>query len=621
MAGAIQLTEVDFERIKQNLINYLKSTQEFTDYNFDGSNLSVILNLIAYQAQLNAYTANMIANESFLASSSLRDNVVTNAKQIGYLPTSARSARSEITFTFTLDPNEYNQGLPEYLEINPGMAFSSNGGEGNLIFNTIDVVNAPVSSNGTATFTAVEIFEGTYLPAEFVEDEANFNQRFILENSNIDTSTIRVEVQEDPNEDINQFYQQADNLTTVTSESRVYWLEEVDNGFYQITFGDGYFGRKLINGAKIYVNYVVTTGVLANGVRGTNNFVFAGEVFDSYGTNVTSNPAVEAVTAAAGGAQIESIPSIKFRAPKSYEAQNRAVVASDYDAIIRQVYPAAQDVYVYGVETMNPPLYGRVFISIKPNTGEKLSNLEKNFIKESLEPYRVASLDLVFVDPTVLNIEADSLVYYNETRTLKDNSAIVATVKSVLESFEEATSISKFGGAVRYSKIIGAIDGADDAITRNVTNLNMRKDITVRLNSPSTYEICFENALKLDKRVPVVTSTGFYLTVNGVNLPQIYYLEDDGKGNVYSFYFNESNQKVIGNTLFGTVDYEEGEVQLGYIKGQEITIYKTVLPNSTVEVRAVPRDNDIVVDKSVYINFDVAKSNIQATVDYRIAGS
>ena len=621
MAGAIQLTEVDFERIKKNLINYLKSTKEFTDYDYEGSNLSQILNLIAYQAQLNAYTANMIANESFLASASLRDNVVTNAKQIGYLPTSARSANTKITFTFTLDPDEYNQGLPEYLEIPPGIGFSTNGGDGNLIFNFIDICNAPVSSDGTATFTAQSIYEGTFLPAEFVEDEADFNQRFILENSNIDTTTIRVEVQEDPNEDVNQFYRQADNLTEVTAESRVYWLEEVDNGYYQLTFGDGYFGRKLVNGAKIFVSYVVTNGVLGNGVRGTNNYVFAGEVFDSYGTNITNSPTVDAVETAGGGAQLESIPSIKFRAPKSYEAQNRAVVASDYDAIIRQVYPAAADVYVYGGETLTPPLFGRVYIAVKPVSAEKLSNLEKIFIKESLEPYRVASLELVFVDPTVLNIEADSIVYYNETRTLKDNSAIVSTVKRVLESYEEATSISKFGGAVRYSKIIGAIDGADPAITRNVTNLVMRKDIPVRLNNPSTYEICFENPLKLDNTRSVIYSSGFYLTVNNVNLPQIYYLEDDGKGNVYSFYFNESNQKVIGNTLFGTVDYEEGEVQLGYIKGQEITIYKTVLPNSTVEVRAVPRDNDIVVDKSVYINFDVAKSNIQATVDYRIAGS
>jgi hypothetical protein len=621
MAGAIQLTEVDFERIKTNLVNYLKSTKEFTDYNFEGSNLSVILNLIAYQAQLNAYTANMVANESFLASASLRDNVVTNAKQIGYLPTSARSAKSEITFTFTLDPDDYLQGLPEYLEIQPGLAFSTNGGEGNLIFNIIDVANAAVSSDGTATFRGISIFEGTFLPAEFIEDEANFNQRFILENTNIDSSTIRVEVQEDPNEDLTQFYRQADNLTTVTSESRVYWLEEVDNGFYQLTFGDGYFGRKLVNGSKIHVTYVVTNGVLGNGVRGTNNFVFAGEVFDSFGTNVTSVPAVSAVTPSSSGAQIESIPSIKFRAPKSYESQNRAVVASDYDTIIRQVYPAADDVYVYGGETMDPPLFGRVFIAIKPVTGDKLSNLEKTFIKSSLEPYRVASLDLIFVDPTVLNIEAESLVYYNELRTLKDNAAIVTQVKSVLESYEEATSISKFGGAIRYSKIVGAIDGADAAITRNVTNLVMRKDINVRLNAPSTYEICFENALKLDRTHPVVSSTGFYMTVNGVNLPNIYYFEDDTKGNIYSFYYNESNTKVIANTLFGTVDYETGELELGYIKGQEITIYNTVLAGGMFQVRAIPRDNDIVVDKSVYINFDVASSNIQSTVDTRISGS
>jgi hypothetical protein len=621
MAGAIQLTEVDFEKIKSNLVNYLKSTKEFTDYNFEGSNLSVILNLIAYQAQLNAYTANMIANESFLASASLRDNVVSNARQIGYLPTSARSAFSQITFTFTLDPDDYNQGLPEYLEIRPGIAFTTNGGEGNLVFNIVDTANAPVASDGTATFTAVTVYEGTYLPAEFIEDESDFNQRFVLENSNIDSTTIRIEVQENPNEDTTYFYKDADNLVEVSEESRVYWLEEVDNGYYQLSFGDDYFGRKLKDGAKINANYVVTNGVLGNGISGTNNFVFVGEVFDSFGINVTSTPVVSAVTVSKSGAQIESIPSVKFRAPKFYGAQNRAVVASDYDALIRQVYPAADDVYVYGGETLTPPQFGRVFISVKPNTGEQISNITKEYIRESLTPYRVASLDIVFVDASVLYIEADSLVYYNDTRTLKDNAAIVAQVKKVLEGYEEASSISKFGGAVRYSKIVGAIDGADEAITRNVTNLVMRKDIVAQLRNPATYEICFENPLKLDRVNPVIKSTGFYMTIDGVDDNKIYYFEDDTQGVIYSFYFNSQNEKIVANRLFGTVDYEIGEVELGYIKGQEITIYNTVMPNGIIEVRATPRDNDVVVDKSVYIDFDVAKSNIQATVDTRIAGS
>jgi hypothetical protein len=621
MAGAIQLTEVDFEKIRENLINYLKSTKEFTDYNFEGSNLSVILNLIAYQAQLNSYTANMIANESFLASASLRDNVVANAAQIGYLPTSQRSAFSLIDFTFTLDPADYPYGLPEYLEILPGMAFTTNGGNGNLVFNILDIANAPVGSDGKATFTNVKVFEGAYLPAEFIEDEADFNQRFILENSNIDTTTIRVEVHENPNEDINYTYSEANNLVEVTSESRVYWLTEVDNGFYQLTFGDGYFGRKLLNGAKIYVNYVVSQGVLGNGIRGTDTFVFTGEVFDSFGTNITNSPVVNAVETSNGGAQIESIPSVKFRAPKFYGAQNRAVVPADYDAIIRNIYPAAADVYVYGGETLNPPLFGRVFIAVKPTSGETLSSLEKNFIRTSLMDYRVASLSLVFVDPTVLYIEAQSVVYYNEKRTLKDNAAIVARVKEVLESFEQSTSLSKFGGAVRYSKIVGAIDGADPAITRNVTDMIMRRNVPIRLNTPATYEICFENSLKIVANQPVVYSTGFYLTIGGLEDRKIYYFEDDSKGNIYSFYYDNQNNKIISNKLFGTVDYETGDVYLGYIKGQEITIYQTVVEGDKIEVRAVPRSNDIVVDKSVYIDFDVAKSNINATVDYRIAGS
>ncbi len=621
MAGAIQLTEVDFDQIKANLVNYLKSTKQFTDYDFSGSNLQVILNLLAYQAQMNAYTANMVANESFLASASVRDNVVSNARMLGYLPTSARSATSNVTFEFALSPGEYPNGFPQYLELRAGMAFTSGAAGTSNIFNVIDTQAAPVSSNGIAKFMAVPVYEGTYLPAHFVVDKGNFNQKFVLKNANIDSSTIRVEIQEDPATDVNHFYNQADNLVKLTSESRVYWLEEVDNGYYQLTFGDNYFGKALLNGAKIYVNYVVTDGDAGNGIQGTNNFIFVGKAYDSDGNAVTVNATVTEATTSSGGAQIESVPSVKFRAPKSYGAQNRAVVASDYDSLIRTIYPAVEDIYVYGGDTLNPPQYGRVFISVKPLTGESLSNVTKKFIRSSLDQYRVASLDLVFVDPEVIYVEAKSLVYYNDLKTLKDNTGIVSSVKETLSQYAMASSISKFGGAVRYSKIVGAIDGADSSITRNVTNLLLRKDVTALLNAPATYEICFDNALKLDRVQPVVSSTGFTLKIDGVEDKRTYYMEDDTKGVVYTYYYDNENNKVIGNKLFGTVDYETGEIKLGYIKGQDITVVTTVIPNGIIRIKVVPRDNDIIAKNSVFMDFDVDNSDIEAIVDTKISGS
>ncbi|MBI51749.1 MAG: hypothetical protein CL779_00830 [Chloroflexi bacterium] len=621
MAGAIQLTEGDFDEIKQNLINYLKSTKQFTDFDFDGSNLQVILNLISYQAQLNAYTANMVANESFLASASLRENVVSNAAMIGYVPVSARASKSLVSFEFLLDTTQYSSGLPQYLTIKPGMIFTTSGGTGNFIFNIVDSQNSPVSSTGVCRFTGVSVYEGAYLPANFVVDEADYNQEFVIRNSNIDTSTMRVEVQEDPNEDVRFIYKQAESLVTLTSETRAYWLEEVSNGFYHLTFGDGYFGKKLQNGAKIFVNYVVTNGELGNGVQGSANYIFVGSVVDSYGTVVTTLPLVTEAPASEGGAAIESIPSVKFRATKSYASQKRAVVASDYDSLVRDIYPAVDDIYVYGGDTLVPPQYGRVYISVKPSNSEYLSNITKNYIKQSLDPYRVASLDIVFVDPQILYIELVSMVYYNNFRTLKDNAAIVSSVKETLETYKSASSISKFGGSIKYSKIVGAIDASDEAITRNNTNLRMRRNIEVRLNSPATYEICFENPLKLDCNNAVVNSTGFTLTINGVTSPIIHYFKDDTKGGIYTYHYDEEGEIIIDNKLFGTVDYDTGEIELGYLKGQDITFATTVEKNGLIKVTAIPRDNDITVIRSVYMDLDIASSVIEATEDKQISGS
>ena len=278
MAGAIQLTEVDVDQIKLNLIDYLKSTKQFTDYDFSGSNLQVILNLIAYQAQLNAYSTNMIANESFLASATIRDNVVANARAVGYVPTSAKAAQSLVTFSFQFTQSDFPGGYPSFIELQPGMVFTTAEGKANYIFNTVEPQTAPIGTGGLCTFANITVYEGTYLKAEFTVDEANFNQRFVLENKGIDSSSIRVEVQPIPTEDYTNFYEQANNLVTVGANSNVYWVEEVDEEHYELTFGDGFFGSKLKNGAKINVTYLITDGELANGITAVNNFSFTGRL-------------------------------------------------------------------------------------------------------------------------------------------------------------------------------------------------------------------------------------------------------------------------------------------------------------------------------------------------------
>jgi len=626
MAGAINLTEVDFNQIKNNLINYLKSTGQFTDYDFDGSNLQVILNLISYQSQLNAYSTNMVANESFLSSASLRNNVVANAAMIGYVPTSARSSFSEITFQYELDDIDYPSGLPQFLQIEPGPVFIVGSGETTLTFNLLDLYTAPVSNfTGLCIFDNIPIYEGTYLTTTFTVDDTKYDQKFQLENDNIDTTSIRVEVQEDPNQDVSEPYVVAKNLVEIDSTSRVYWLNEVDEGYYRLIFGDGYFGKKLQNGAIVTVSYLISSGSSGNGVVSSNfnsavsNYSFRGTTIDQSGTVITDRPTVTGASTSEGGAEVETSSSVKFRAPREYATQNRCVVAEDYESIVRQIFPAVDDIYVFGGEEMDIPQYGRVYVVIKPTSGVKLSNLTKKYIKSSLDDFRIASLDIVIVDPDVLYVEVITNVFYDDKKTNKDPTAIVATVTETLSNYADSSTVSKFGGAVRYSRVVGAIDDSDLSITRNNTEFRMRKDMTAILSTAASYEICFENQLKNESTSSAIYSSGFQQTIDGVVDTKTYYFEDDGEGLVYSFYLDEFNQKVISNKNFGTVDYSTGEVKLGY--DTPITIVSTTAADSIVQIRAVPFYQDIIADKIVYADLDVGNSTITATVDTQIAGS
>lgn len=613
MAGAV-LTEVDFDQIKQNLIDYLESTGQFTDYDFSGSNLQVILNLISYQAQLNAYTTNMIVNESFLSSANIRNNVVANARMLGYVPTSERSAFIQTTLQFQLDEKYYPEGFPPFVTIYPGPIFSLNNKKQSFVFNLIEEQLAAVSNQGVATLYDVPSYEGAYLNESYVVDETDYNQKFLINNSLIDTTTVRVEVMEDPNTETTTYYHQANNITLLTEESRVYWLEEVDDGKYEVTFGDGYFGKKLVDGAKIQITYLVTNGPLANGIR-SDFITFIGQAHDSNGQRVTALPQILSSSSSEGGSAIESVSSIKFRAPKYYGAQKRCVTAEDYEAIVRQIYPAVDDVYVFGGEILEIPEYGRVYIAIKPTSGDSLSNTTKTYIEKSLDPFRIASLDIRLVDPMILYIEVVSTAYFDNKKTLKDISAITASVKSTLTNYSNSSTVSKFGGAVRYSRIVGAIDDSDPSITRNNTSLRMRRDVKTLLSTRASYEICFFNNLALECDSSVVYSSGF--TLEGDT--KTYYFEDDTQGKIYLFYLDSLNNKIITDKEFGTVDYERGEILIGYQK--PITIIGTSLPNALVEVRAIPRKQDIIASESVYIDIDVSKSDIISIVDTEIAGS
>ncbi len=667
MAGPIQLTTADFLEIKQALIEYLDSTQQFPGLDFQGSNIQVILDTLAYQQQLNAYVANMVANESTLESAVVRKNVVSQAKSIGYTPVSARSAKTIIDFQFTLSTDDYPSGLPQSITLKPGMSFSTSGGKGNFLFNCIDQQTASVRNDGLVYFNDVEIYEGVYLTAEFEVDNNNYEQRFLLDNKNIDFKTIRVEVQEDPSEELRTFYTPADNLVLLTEESRKYWIEESSNGSAELIFGDNLFGYKPANGAKIFVTYLVSSGPLANGIQNVGNFKFVGQVMDTYGISLVELPEVTSVATTFGGADIESISSIKYRAPRSYSAQNRAVVAEDYDTIIRGIFPPVDDIYIYGGETKEIPEYGRVYIVIKPSTGKKLSNITKNYIKKSLEPFRVASIDIIITDPDILYVEVESHVFYDEKKTIKDNTSIRATVLDALTKYHQSTSSPKFGGALKYSEIVGIIDDADIAITRNNTSFTMRKDLSIVPSTTATYKVDFRQQIKVEYDRSVIHSTGFTLEIEGKLDPRTFYFENDPTtiryltddnetserlvSDVYAFYINEFNEKVrvnfyqnkynelvvvdvrgddqeitpFGMMSFGYIDTQGfargGVVELGYRFKLGINIVSTVEASNIIQIRATPKEMDVFADESVFLQVDPSRSNIQASVDTKITGS
>ena len=614
MAGPIKLTEVDFEQIKENLINYLRSTKQFTDYDFAGSNLQVILNLISYQAQLNAYTTNMLANESFLSSSSLRTNVVENANLIGYTPTSARSAKSIVDLEFRLTQEEYPHGFPTYLVIKKGMVLSAGNANDTFTFNLKDdSISGVIDASGIVRFQELESYEGIMVEEKFVFDEAKSNQRFVLMNELIDTTTLGVSVQEVGSETNSKEYNEAKNLVKVTSESRVYWIEETRDGLYEIKFGDGYFGRKLRSGAVIRCKYIVSSGELANGIQQKSQYSYTGSTEDSFGSKVSNRPLILSSRMESTGAFQEDIGSIKLRAPRNYESQNRCVTADDYDGIIRQIFPAVDDIYVYGGEILDEPQFGRIYIAIKPTTGDRIPSITKNYIKKSLEPYRVASLDLNFVDPDIVNVEIESTVHYDDRKTSKDSTGIIASVKDSLSRYKDASTVSKFGGVVRYSNIISIIDDSDSSINRNNTNFRLRKDIEPIINTYATYEICFSNPLFRDFENPVIKSTGFRMEVNGIYDERVYYLEDDTKGNIRSYYVTENNRKVIFNNYFGTCNYDTGDIQIGY--GEPIKIINVTEETELISFRCKPKNQDVIAKESVFLNLDIGSSDIIAFPD------
>tara|TARA_B100000131_G_scaffold157448_1_gene152712 strand:+ start:2161 stop:3969 length:1809 start_codon:yes stop_codon:yes gene_type:complete len=594
-----QLNNLDFTDIKTALRDYMRAQTDFTDYDFEGSALSNILDVLAYNTYYTAFNTNMVVNEMFLDSATLRDNVVSLAKQLGYTPKSITSPKAvvDLVLTFT------GGNTPSSVTLKAGSGFVSNY-DGSL-YRFILTEDTKVSvANNIASFTELSIYEGSQITTNTTVDSTLNNQRFIIENNGVDTNTVSVKVFESANSSVYDDYAVASNILDIGSTDKVFFISETEDENYEIFFGDGVLGKKLNDGNVVQISYVVTNGDVTNGAR---TFTFNGLLEDQNGTPVTTPFGITSITTssvASGGAAIESIDKIKFNAPKFYGSQNRAVTANDYKAIVRNLYPSISDIIVFGGEDQVPPAYGKVFLSIKPTEAASLSAFTKNDLKDKLKKHTVASIRPEFVDPSILYLELTSNIYYDVNKTKFLPAEIAAKASSTVTEYLKTSGTEKFNGKFRYSKFITVIDSADRSINSNDTDVTMRKDFIAQINSSSYYEVCYGNPFLIDCNNPVVTSTG--MTV--FEYPNVTSYLEDRSGKLVLYRLDSiTGEKILLNDSIGIVDYDKGEITM-----TDFTILKGTFSDNRIELRVKPANKDIEVKREMYLDVDISKSKFVA---------
>jgi len=614
----VNFTNLDFDQIRTSIKDYLRSNSNFTDYDFEGSNLSTLIDVLAYNTYITSYNANMISNEVFIDSATLRENVVSLARNIGYVPRSRTSSRA--TITFFVDTTGFSTN-PTTLTIKKGTVCTSSSSFGNTsyTFAIPSDVTAPVV-NGIALFENVQIYEGTFLTSNFTVEAENPAppQRYILDNANIDTSTISVLVRDTQSSTSSKKFNLSDSLLEVTSTSRVFFLQEIEDQRYELIFGDGVFGEKLEAQNFIEVSYITTNGESGNGV---SSFTFNGRIVDNNNNLVTNGISlITTITPSQGGNEIESVSSIKNYAPRIYASNNRAVTASDYEALIPKIYPETQSVSVFGGEDLNPPQYGKVFITIKPFYGPFVPNSIKDNLKNQLRKYSVAGIVPEILDIKYLYVEADVTAYYNTN--LAPNSDFVKTIISDnINTYASSTELNKYGARFKYSKFQNIVDNSHESVTSNITKIQIRRDLKASLNQFADYEICFGNSFHIKNTNGYnIKSSGF--KVSGIS--DTLYLSDipnqnGTTGNIFFFKLNSQTQPEIVKNNVGTIDYKKGEILLNIVN--IISTEKSVQGESIIEISAVPKSNDVIGLQDLYLQLDINKTTLNMLSDEISSGA
>ena len=614
-------TNLDFDQVKTTLTDYIQSNSNFTDYDFQGSNLSTIIDLLAYNTYITSYNANMVTNEVFIDSATLRENIISLARNIGYVPRSKKAARAVISFTV----NTTNIiPTPATLTLKAGPVAGTSGSFGNssYIFSILEDISVPVR-DGVAEFNNITIYEGTLLTSNFTFNSRDVNQKFILPNAGIDTDLISVKVKTNESSTAAASYKLQDSLFDINSSSNVYYIQEVEDERYQIFFGDGIFGKSLKDGNFIPINYIITNGDSANGV---NSFTFNGRLtYIRNAQTYTVTSGISLITTelgSSGGEIIESTDSIKKFAPRIYASQNRCLTANDYETLIpSRIYPETESISVFGGEEVIPPQYGKVFISIKPKSGDFIPNLIKENIKLKLKKYAVAGIVPEILDLKYLFLEIDSKVYYN-SNLAPSAEYISSIIQNNANKYAESSEMNKYGARFKYSKFLKIIDDSQDAVTSNITTVNMRRDLRVQINTWAEYTIGFGNAFHIRSMNGYnIKSSAF--RVNGIANADVYISDIPNVNRITGSLFlftipaiNSATPTIVKRNI-GNINYVSGVITLNPINIQSGMMKDG---QTTIEIGVIPSSNDVIGLQDLYLQLDISSSTFEMVVDEIASG-
>ena len=599
----LNISQLNFDNIKANLKRYLSNQNQFKDYDFEGSGMAVLLDLLSYNTHYLSYHANIAANEMFIDTADIRESIVSLAKALGYTPNSPRAAEADINVVV-------NGATGATLTMNAGTQFTTTVDGTN--YNFVTTSSSTISPvDGVYTFSNLKIKEGTYVTYNYTVDTTDVDQKFLIQSTNADTNTLVVKIQNSDTDTTTNTYTKATSITELDSTSKVYFLQESEEGKFEVYFGDGVIGKAVENGNIVILQYVVTNKAAANGA---SSFALSGNIGDFSNVTITVN------SNAANGAEAESKESIKFNAPKSYAAQDRAVTVNDYKIKVQELYANTKSVSAWGGEDNTTPFYGRVYISINPKTGSNLTQVTKDDIVTQLKKFSVASVTPVIVDPETTSILLTSTINYNEAATAQTANAIKTLITTAITNYNDNT-LNQFDSVFRYSKLLDIIDNSESSILSNITTLKLRKTFTPSLNTSINYTVDFSNALynphtEHNKAAGgILSTTGFKIT----NDSNVYFFDDDGNGNIRRYYLIGSVRNYVDNTA-GTINYSTGALAFNALTIASIENIRGSA-STVVECTVTPSSNDVVPVRNQVIDIDVANSNFTVQPDTLVGGS